>query len=887
MSDRIKPREILENPDAQLISSFGGLSSASGNATGDIVYQDKLINAFVNKRGEISTRCGSQVNSVLSMFENSTGNGVQKFTFDNTNYMVVKAGNSVYLLATKDGVNYTTYRSYNAVLSGNAANDKPSFAIKIEGDYCHVLLACANSQMISVTIVKSSLSNVSITGNTMSANLRVPVTGSVITASNSLIRQGSLLFQPTTATHNNASISVTSSNVSQIDISKPIIHHSFFVLRFTDAQYLPGLYFNNSAVRKNQIPLDVNVSIPQELRDNPIVNEPTQLLDRETLQVYEGTNKRTKVSNRQPANSNEWDFSDGGYLSGVGMFTNQSPAFVSFGGFSTMATNGSATTISLYRLRQVIAGSSTNVFPGGLTGNLRTFVDKALVTPVYYDSNMNVIATNGVRPRYFGFPNTNVNLAAVVELVDVTPTLLGTSFTTVVNLDPNDGAIVIGDTYVIPLYGYSFNVKDGIYPSAIAFVGNRLVMASRDSRVIYSSANWSYRGISFNNCQISTIGFNETSAFSVNVGQATSVIMAFKSINGVVVVGTDTGVYRISSSTNAARPANATDAVASKISSEIVTNSDCFSVFDNRVYYISSNGLYSLEYSNEASELVNSSMSTNVSDKFASANSLSYVEELRSFLVSFNNSNEILALNVDSNSWYTIKFATSAKAIVFDDCFLFSVPGESAVYLLVCSFSRTLNTDLLNLNNPSVTLPKRSVTITHMPTNVDALVCPAEFVQTMTTNKVALASGDNHVRLIGADSLLLTENDTNVISAYLVTKAFFGGRLDQSSRVSSVSLMCAGVGSVSATIVHPSNDYVDRSSSITTWQFTSSTYQGEPMLNAAYPTYSIRTNAGDTNVLTLRQLGIQERWQLGIKLSDVRLLGMQFITNVKSRKRLR
>ena len=224
---------------------------------------------------------------------------------------------------------------------------------------------------------------------------------------------------------------------------------------------------------------------------------------------------------------------------------------------------------------------------------------------------------------------------------------------------------------------------------------------------------------------------------------------------------------------------------------------------------------------------------------------------------------------------------------MFDDCFLITVAGESSIYLLVCSFNRALTTDLGNLNNASVVLPKRSVTISSSPTSVDALVCPAELVQTLTTAKLTLASGDNHVRLIASDLLTITEDTTTAIEPYVVTKEFFSSRLDQSSRVNSVSLVCAGVGSVAVGVVHPSNDYVDRYTPVTVWQFTSATYQGEPMLNAAYPTYAVRTSAGDTNVIVLRQLGVQERWQLALKLSDVRLLGMQFITSVKSRKRLR
>lgn len=879
MSNRIKPREITQDADLQLLSSFGGLSSASYNSTGDVVYLDKLTNAYVNSRGEILKRAGSIVNTTIPIADNATGNGVHKFSFDNTLYMVAKVGTSVVLLCSTNGQTYTTYRTYTSIFPTKAADDVPSFATKIEGDYCHVLMAIANNQMISITLVKSVLVSAAKVGNTLTGQLSTPISGSVLNSTNVIVRQGNQTFQPASVSHSTANISITSANVPTLDTLKPIKLHSFFVLRFCDSQYLPGLYFNNSAVRKNQVALDVNVPVPTEIQQNPIVNEPSQSLSIESVQVYEGTTKRNKVGT--PTTANDWNFSDGGYLVSAGAAPNQSPSFVAFGGFSALATSGSSTTVTMYRLRSTL----TN----GTIGNLKAYVDKTQKTPTYYDASASTITGVTLRPSYYSFANSSVNLAAVVELVDTSPTLWGVSNQTVVNLDPNDGALVIGDTYCIPLYGYNLMIRDGIYPDAIAFIGNRLVMATKDSRVVFSNADWYYRGISFNNCQVSTVNFSETSAFSVSIGQNTSSILAFTSNNTYAAIATNTGIFRVSSASNANKPANATDAVVTQVSSEVVPGVNSFTVFDNRIYYVSSNGMYALEFSEQVQELTNTSMSVNVSNKFTNVKSIAYVDEIRAFVISFSNTSELLAFNIDSESYYSIKFATPVKANVTSSSIQFVFAGESSTYLMVASFGKQLTTDFVNFSGVSFSIPQRSALVTHMPSSVDGLCTPAELASTIApTQKLVVASGDNSVLLLGGGSVLLTEPDVTTINSSLVTKAFFGGRLDQSARVASVSLMLAGTGDLITSVFYPSNNYSDRTASFELWTLTDATYQGEPMLNAAYPSYGVRASAGNTNVIKLRQLGISESWQLALKLGNtLRLLGLQFETHVKSRKRLR
>lgn len=878
MPNKLKPHQTIDDPDLQIVSSFGGLSSASYNRTGDVVYQDKLVNAYVANNGEIVKRAGSKVNTGISYYDSATGNGVKRFTFDNTNYMIAKVGRSLIVTASTTD-NYIGYRTYGNIFSDAGANDVPSFAVRVESSYCHVLIATANCQMVTITIVKNILTAPSVASNNLSATLRIPVYGSnILSISNTIIRQGNTLFQPAGLTHSLASVSLTSSLVPTLDLGKIIRSHSFFLLRVVDAEYMPGLYMVNTAIRRNSVPLDVNVQVPAELQSNAIINEPSQDLSYQTLRVYANNTLQTKVTNRQPASNTEWDFSDGGYQAGSGMFTSQSPAFVSFGG---LISGGTATTVQIARLRNVLLNVPIS--------DMSCYVDKIQKSPTFYDASTSTITSGS--PKYFSFasPGVNLSLSSVVELIHVGNTTANLNSTVIVNLDTNDAAITIGDGYCFPLYGYSYASVDGSFPDTVAFVGNRLVITGKISRVVFSNADWNYRGISFNNLQISSINFSETSAFSVTIGQETSNIKGFESVNGVAVIATDNGVYRISASSNANQPANSSDAIVTRVSNEIVINNQCFSVFGNRIYYASNNGLFALQYSNETQELVNESLSTNVGDKFVAVNSLSYVEDMRSFMMTFTGTNEILAWNVDTECYYSIKFATSLLPTIDDDGFYFNVPGDGVTYMLICTFDKASSTDLSNFNF-SYTLPGRWCNVTNLPSSVDALVCPSELVQLLTTEKVVQTSGSNHVRSLTGKSFTVIEyaaGQVLPIDAYVVSKAFYGSRLDQSSRVASVNIMLAGVGSVAVAVVHPTNDYTDRATRIDVWNINSNGYQGEPMLNAAYPKYNIRSSSGDTNVIRLRQLGISEAWSLALKITDVSLLGFQFITNVKSRRRLR
>lgn len=885
--DRVQPKQILQENDTPVIASFGGLSSTSYNTTGDIVYLDKLVNAYVDKAGQLRKRKGSITNAALTWTDGTIGVGVHRFKFDGVFYLLIKVGDTLTLYASNDGRNYNTACQKQFVFNNLARNDKPTFATKIEGNLCHILIAMPSNQLVSFTIVKSTMT-ATVVGSTMTGNISVQVNGvNVINVNNCIARTTTPLlgiYFPLAVTHNNSSFSFTGTFVNQIPTGTIVDVHSFFWLRYCDASYYPGFYLTNSALRRNTLPLDVNVAMPQELATNPLINDPVFNPYIESAKVYANSVLQTKVGTRNPTAITEWDFSDGSYYTGAGLLTNPTPAFISFGG---LVAGGQNTTISINRLRPV-------VISGAAIADIEVFVDKITRVATYYDSNGTVIGAGA--PYYFSLATSNVllNLSSVVEIVDKRNFSGAGAANTVADLDESTGRYIINDGYCVPLYGYNFVINNRFFPSIVSVVGNRIILAGSDSRIIFSNSDWNYRGFTFNNCQISTIGFSANSAFSVNLSQGSSEIRGVNSVNGVLVVATDIGIFRISSS-ETTQPPTADNAVVSRVSNEVLPNNDCFNIFDNRVFYVSSNGLFQLEYNQDKDELANASMSTHVSNKFTNVNALTYSEELRSFLVTFSDTNEIVAMSLDSESWYSIKFATSAKPAIErgnDGFYFIANDGALTQSLLSCQWDNASTNDVSNLGGFfPLDLPGRSVNITQAPTNVDALVCPAELLKLLSPANIVLSPGSNHARTVGETSVSIVESVAGVqplpVTAYAVSKVFLTDRMDRANRVRSVNLMLTeSVGSFSIAFVQPTNDLVDRAQTVETY-LIGTNEMGEPLLNNEFPAYQIRASAGNTNNVKIRSTGISEGWAVALKFNGVGIAGLQFDTSVKSRRRLR
>lgn len=891
MTNRIQPKQVLQDADIPVVSSFGGLSTASVNTSADPIYFEKLINAYVNSGGAVQKRSGSLVNSSVAWYDGRFGYGIHRFKFDGVFYLMVKLSDTVVMLASVDGLNYTIVWQRAGIFGGRALDEKPTFATKVENNFCHVFIATASNQLIDVVLVKSTINNVSISGSTASGAIVPGILGANrITSTNSLLKYKGAIFTASSVTHTDASVAAyTGTNINTVPNGSLVDIHTFFWTRCADAIYYPGSYLVNSAIRRNSLPLDVNIALPDDIVSQPIINEPTQNLAIASMVVYANAVAQTKV-NRNPANQFEWDFSDGSYYTGVGLLTNRTPSFISFGG---LIGGGQNTTISMARLRRQLIGNTI--------ANTQVFVDKTLTSATYHDINGNTIIS-GV-PYYFSFlgANPNINLSSVVELIDTTNYAGSGATASIVNLEAVAfDSVQVGDGWCLPLYGYNYVIKNkSNFPPIVSVVGNRLILTGNDSRIVFSSADWMYRGCTFNNIQLSTINFGSASAFAINMTQGSSEVRAVTVVNGVVVVGTDTGIFRISGS-SVNTPATAEAAVVSRLSNEILPNNNCFALFDNKVYYVSRTGMYELEFSEERGELANRSMSTmiRVTD-FATVNAMSYVESIRSFLISFSNTNKLLALNVDTASFWILKFATSLTPIVergFDG-FFFIVPSNDPLEnaLLSCVFTDTQANDLANLGGWfAYALPGRSVTVGVNPTNVDALVVPAELVKLVTpTAPVVVTTGDNNLRCYGTDTLVTIQEYPSSTAplpvwSYMVTKAFTSDRLDRANRIRGVSVLSTGTGFLGVRFGMVGDAYADRADEVLVYTIGAPTYTGELLLNAAIPQYVVRGYEGNTINTKIRTAGIREAWNLAMQITTgLGLIGLQFDTSVKSRKRLK
>lgn len=916
MSDRIKPREYTQEPDTPVVSSFAGLSSASLNQTGDIIFQDKLVNAVVTKSGEIRKRYGSGVNAVLTWFNDAQGYEVYGFQFDGINYRLVRTGTQLSCYAVNNDGAYHYVAFKDSVFRQESLNEKATYATVIEGNTCHILIATPSTQLVSFTILSR---DATITSKPNATQIQYNITDYPSTT-NTMNNGNTIVWSPAkqiglpiaVSQANGVMIFTGSTPLTWAAVGVTVKQHSFFWLRYSDANYYPGIYLYNTALRRNAVALDVNVNVPQELYENPIFNEPQiQDIYKQTLVLFKN-NPTTVASdfyaysnNHQPATADQWDFSDGGYKVDPKIYTRPSPAFVAFGGLEAESQNSR---VIMCRLRKVLIGNGENVQRQHIT----QFVNKEFPQyPTYYTANVGAYATNPTNiASFFGMTSYDpgssihkypgVDLAAVVELIYNRTVAAGSAANqAVADLEANSsGAITINDGYIVPLYGYNAIAKtqEHKYPPIVAAVGNRIILTGSSNLIAVSHADWTYRGFSFNNFQASTISFDSSSAYYVRLTQGSSVVKAITTVNGVLIAATDVGVFRVSGS-NASSPPNATDGNVARISNEILPTNRCFSVYENKVFYASRNGLYQLQYLQEVNEIANESMSSHVSSYFTkfTTNTLTYSDTLRAFLISFTGTRELLVLALDSETWSTIKMSTTLAPDInqtYDGFTLKTTNTATDDCIILCDWT-TASTDLSNfaafVGLTTAIVPGASQTINNYATSLDDLVTPAELIATLSA-KCVQTEGDNTAMVLGAATVNVVEAAGGIsalpIISYFVTKAFVSDRLNRGHRIRGCNILMRGQGALTTALVLPTSFYGDRYQSFNTYLVNaSSIHQGEGMLNAAY---DVQLAKGNTINLRVPMVGISEAWQLACMFSSgLYVAGLQFDTSRKSLRRTR
>lgn len=926
MSNRIKPREFLQEPDLPLVGSFSGLSSASLNQTGDVVFADKLINATITKQGQIKKRNGSKAWATLTWFNGSTsGYEVYGFKFDNIEYRLVRTGTQLHVYEVEadkqnpDNFLYNYIVFKDNVFRNASLNERATFAMVVEGEFCHILIATPSTQLVSLTIMRRKTkvaTKPSASKITFNIN-NYPITN-VLNQDNTVIYSpDNFLITPTNVSQSGATVTYESSS-SQLDwasVGSQVKMHSFFWLRYSDANYYPGLYLYNTAVRRNSTLIDVNVAVPPELYANPIFNEPQlQDLENPTYRVMKNNDATSATfytfipGNHQPTTEDVWDFSDGGYIPGPGKYTRPTPAYISFG---ALQSGGSNSIVYFLRARHVLIAN------GRLTvGDISQRVNKSPVAhPTYLNDQANAYVTDANKtPYYFDMTNftgagnayPGVGLSSVVELIYHNTNTAGSGASaTIADLEPDShGQITINDGYIIPLYGYNAiartNEFEQKYPPIVAAVGNRVILTGLDNLVAVSHADWSYRGVSFNNFQASTIAFSENSSYYVRLAGGSSVVKAITSVNGVLIAATDSGVFRISGS-NPSTPPNASVANVARVSSELLPTSQCFIVYDSKVYYASETGFYQLQYSQDVDELTNQSLSSQVSNYFDNYKpiSVSYSATLRSFLIGFKGTRELLVLNLDSETWSTYKMATTLVPEINQsfDGFVFKTTRstDNKPTLLIATWTNSTSDLANNTGWNYAVIPACATTIYNYETDISTLVTPSELISTLQPDNVQWrliqSTGFNNAMVTGADEVTITEHpggssSSLPIIASFVSKAFSSDRLNRAHRIRGVNVLLTGQGTLKTRIVFPTSTYDDRYPEHTTWLInTSGQHQGEPMLNALF---AVRVTNGNTINLRFRTTGISEAWQFACSISEgLCLAGLQFDTSRKTLRRLR
>lgn len=888
-------RQPLQEVDTGVIGAFGGLSSASTSLTGNITHAQKLTNAFVNKRNEITRRTGSSiVSSVPSVADPQFINSLF-FTFDNQNYLIYR--NDVNLVISSLSASGAVVDTKTKVNAFSSPNENTSFSVVVENLNCFVLCASRSRIITILCLLKRDANVISlVTPTTPVVSLSNFPSGSVTTANKAFLYNSKGVNLPVVALVQTSFSFAFTTATTFVDVpgENPKVHLCF-VCRGTSAAYYPGSYLYGTALRKNIVPLDVNVAIPENLSSNPILNEPsTQRLEVNTTVAYRTNSASptlyTRVFNNKPATETEYEFSDGSYRVDPNVLSVRSSSFISFG---ALESTTDSTFVYLFRLR-----STAVVLPNYFVqrSKLIVHVNRVLFTPLYSDSNLTNVVDDTLSVDFVRVntpTSPGINPASVVEMFY--STLSSVLASSIVDLSRETVTIFIDDFYSIPIYGLSAasNVGGLSYPTIVQTVGNRVVMTGFSNRVAVSASDWDYRGIGWNNFQVSSIDFSETSAYLLSITQSTSSINFALSVNGVLILGTDRGVYRVSGD-NANAPPNARSANVSRISNEVVSNQNAATVYKNRIFFVSLNGLYTIAFADENQELNATPISTEVSDYFTNnlANSISYSEFYRAFIIGFANTNELLLYFLESETYAIFRLGCNGTVRVIPslDGYQLTIPTTTTgSHVLFAAWDKTA-TDISNVSSlPALSnLLPLSQSFLETP-SVSTLVTPSELLDSVNPS-LRQSYGYNSIRALSGSVVVAEGIGVNLpirIISSLVTKAFMPTKLLAANRVRAVCLLISGSGSAISKVVYNSQDYNDRLTELIPFAVdASSGYNGESLLN--YQFFSRQSVVGDCVNVTLGVNGISEAWALAIVWDgQLKIHGYQFDTSSKKRRRLR
>jgi hypothetical protein len=873
---------------------FKGMATAGGYYSADSSYLQSLTNAYVTQDGTLRRRTGSTF--VYAVGETTLTPEVFQFSFGGFKWMIHRRGTNFTILKVYEraGVPYTVeaLATKTDVLRPQSANEPATYAAYNSGDYCHVLIATKSTQLVSLTLGAREIAFVTLpTATTATARVSQWLTGNNTSSSNSKLQiDGEAFLSPVTAiTNASDTYSFTwAARPSSVVIGATAKLFQCFWLRYVDSNYYQGNSLYDSALRRNSVPLDVNVELSASVSDNPIFNEPIQDLDYETYRVYDSnitaSTALTKVTNRQPLVNNAWDFGDGSYRALSSQLSNRTPKFVSFGG---LLSGGNVNTrVYVSRLRTILVGGFS--YPS--ISDLRVISDKALVTNNSWHSFTGTNITSG-EPKYFSFVATGgtppgVNQDAIVELTYRFNAAGGSFAEVYADISRDRDSHTISDGALVPLYGYGLltKTKNFKFPNIVRVVGNRLILSGESNLILVGSSNWNYRGFSFTNLQITAQDFSENSAYLLELSQNTSKVNDIISVNGVLVVTTDVGVFTIAGSERT-NPPNAMTASVSKLSDQVF-DKNCALVLNNTVHLTNDNGLFKLNYARETDVNLLDNVSLPVSNLFAAKPvAITYSNNNNSILIKREGRPKLLTYNVLSETWSYTQASVSFEMQLFPSFDGFVI--ATGTYHVISAFDSDVAIDFWTVETfVTPVFTALSATVTTTPALFTEFVSPTELANNYLSSGAGVVPAyDNKLRSVSGASVLTETTAGNVakpVLASAVTKAVYTDKLQRGQRVREVFALFRRTGTAKVNVIEleADNNQLPTTNTITIASDGTYTMDGDRQKNV--PNFV----AGDTVVVSFSTLGLGESFVLAVELGNTEFVGFQFNTSAKSLSKL-
>lgn len=865
------------NPDALYIGDFKGLATAGGSFGADPSYLQTLTNAFVTKDGKLKQRSGS--NFLYGLSTTALPEFFQ-FTFAGERFIIHRTGVnlSIYRVALdtqRQPYNVQVLSLKTGVLRDASSNEPATYAVKNDGNYCHVLIATASTTLIDVVLTYRDSIVSSTTATTSVSTIGQYFSANNISQSNSKVFTTTDVSPTTTIANVGNQLTLTwASRPVEFVVGYKFRLFSCFWLRAIDANFYQGAQFYNTGLRRNTVPLDVNVEVPESLVTNAIFNEPIQDLNYETYRLFEQTTtnaaRLNKVTNRQPLTTNDWDFSDGSYRAVSTLLSNRTPNYIAFGG---LQSNNVSSRLGIARLRTILLSSFEYASISDITCVADVYTTLA---PTYHTFDGTVITTG--EPKYVSFSGNisnppGVNLEAVVELLYFWngSNVSNGAITGADGLDISNSRDIhyIRDGAYLPIYGYNIvaRMKSFSFPNIVRFVGNRMVLAGSSNQILVSSSNWNYRGISFNNCQVSSLNFDDTSPYLLQVEQAGGNVRAIESVNGVMLVVSDSATYRVSGKERNSPP-NASTAIISRLTNQI-TNASTLVVAENSVYLANNKGLYKINYVREQDEGVLEDISLPVANLFREQpTALVYSRAFDCLLLRFPNQRKLLAYNLLTRTFSQVGVSVPFDLLLFPtlDGYMFT-NGTAQV---VASWNPQNTADLVGLQFLSLfTVGANEVNITNAPVSAGNLNISPYLAQRYSGAFVALPAYNEQIRSVG-NAFFLTEqssgNTAKAIFSSAVTKAIYTDKFNRGLRLREANVLLAGTGTAAVVVADAGLENANQRLpmyNVSVDSFGRATVTGEQ--NKASNNLSFPT--GDTVNVRLGSFGLSEAYAFAIQLS--------------------